>query len=49
MEFIKGELFHIHNRGNNRDRVFYSCRNYLFFIEKINTYISPYADIKHGV
>jgi len=45
MEFSKGELFHIYNRGNNRDRVFYSRRNYLFFIEKINTYISPYADI----
>ena len=45
MEFSKGELFHIYNRGNNRDRVFYSRRNYLFFIEKINTYISSYADI----
>ena len=45
MEFSKGELFHIYNRGNNRDRVFYSRKNYLFFIEKINTYISPYADI----
>ena len=45
MEFSKGELFHIYNRGNNRDRVFYSRRNYLFFIEKVNTYISPYADI----
>ena len=45
MEFIKGELFHIYNGGNNSDKVFYSRRNYLFFIEKMNTYISPYADI----
>ena len=45
MEFIKGELFHIYNRGNNSDKVFYIRRNYLFFIEKMNTYISPYADI----
>ena len=45
MEFSKGELFHIYNRGNNRDKVFYSRRNYLFFLEKINTYILPYADI----
>jgi len=45
MEFIKGELFHIYNRGNNSDKVFYSRSNYLFFIEKMNTYISPYADI----
>ena len=45
MEFIKDELFHVYNRGNNRDKIFYSRRNYLFFLEKINTYILPYADI----
>ncbi len=45
MEFIKGELFHIYNRGNNRDKIFYSRRNYLFFLEKINTYISPYGEL----
>jgi len=45
MEFIKGELFHIYNRGNNRDRIFYSRRNYLFFLEKIKTYISPYGEV----
>jgi putative transposase len=45
MKFVKGELFHIYNRGNNRDKVFYSRRNYLFFLEKMNLYISPYADI----
>ena len=45
MEFSKGELFHIYNRGNNRDIVFYNRGNYLFFIEKIKVYISPYADI----
>jgi len=45
MEFCKGELYHIYNRGNNRDRVFYNHGNYLFFLKKMNTYISPYADI----
>ncbi|MDD4968912.1 MAG: hypothetical protein PHT07_05745 [Paludibacter sp.] len=45
MEFTKGELYHIYNRGNNRDRVFYTHGNYLFFLKKINTFISPYADI----
>jgi len=45
MEFKKEELFHIYNRGNNRDLVFYSRRNYLFFLEKIKTYILPYGDV----
>ena len=45
MEFIKGELFHIYNRGNNRDKVFYSRRNYLFFLEKVKTYVLPYCEV----
>ena len=45
MDFSKGELYHIYNRGNNRDKIFYTYRNYLFFLEKINAHISPYADI----
>ena len=45
MDFTKGELYHVYNRGNNRDKVFYSHRNYLFFLEKINAYVLPYADI----
>ena len=45
MDFTKGELYHVYNRGNNRDKVFYSHRNYLFFLEKINAYVLPYADV----
>lgn len=45
MYFEKGELYHIFNRGNNKDQVFYSRENYLFFLEKIRSYISPFADI----
>ena len=45
MEFIKEDYFHIYNRGNNRDKIFYSRSNYLFFLEKIKTHILPYGDI----
>ncbi len=45
MEFEKGNLYHIFNQGNNQRKIFFEHKNYLFFLEKIRTYISPYADI----
>jgi putative transposase len=45
MEFEKGQLFHIYNRGNNRERIFFSRENYMFFLKKVKTYIQPYCDI----
>jgi putative transposase len=45
MEFTKGQLYHVFNQGNNRQKIFFNHENYLFFIEKIRTYILPYADI----
>lgn len=45
MQFQKGYIYHIYNQGNNRRRIFFEDRNYLFFVEKIRTYILPHADI----
>ena len=45
MEFEKGQLYHIYNRGNNSDQVFYNRDNYLFFLDKIHIFIKPYCDI----
>ena len=45
MKFEKGYIYHIYNQGNNRQRIFFSRENYLFFLKKIKTHISPYADI----
>ena len=45
MVFEKGHLYHIYNQGNNRQKIFYCRDNYLFFIEKIKTYLLPYTDI----
>src|SRR5215470_3470363 len=44
MEFFPNELYHIYNRGNNRQKIFFSDDNYLFFLKKFHTYISPYCD-----
>jgi putative transposase len=42
---MKGHLYHVFNRGNNRETIFYNEANYRHFIEKITKYIKPYADI----
>ena len=45
MYFESGHIYHIYNQGNNRQKIFFIRENYLFFLEKIRTYILPYADI----
>jgi putative transposase len=45
MQLEKGYLYHIYNQGNNQRDIFFKRENYLFFLEKIKTYILPYADI----
>jgi len=41
----KGFLYHIYNQGNNQREIFFKRDNYLFFLNKIEMYILPYADI----
>jgi len=41
----QGQLYHIFNQGNNRQKIFFKKGNYLFFIKKLKTYILPFADI----
>ena len=45
MQFEKGYIYHIYNQGNNRRKIFFNRENYLFFLRKLNTHITPYADI----
>ena len=45
MQFEEGYIYHIYNQGNNRQDIFFNRKNYLYFLQKINTYILPYADI----
>jgi putative transposase len=45
MQFEIGHLYHLYNQGNNRRQIFFTKANYLYFIQKIRTYILPYADI----
>jgi putative transposase len=45
MNFENGYIYHIYNQGNNRRKIFYTRDNYLFFLKKVKTHFTPYADI----
>jgi REP element-mobilizing transposase RayT len=45
MEFFESELYHIYNRGNNRQPIFFNPGNYLYFLQKIRRHVLPYCDI----
>ncbi len=45
MKLYSNELFHIYNRGNNRQQIFFNRENYIYFLEKVNTFLKPHADV----
>lgn len=45
MRFIEGEIYHVYNRGNNKQPIFFNRENYLFFLAKIRKELLPYCDI----
>ena len=40
----KDEFYHIYNRGNDKQRIFFERDNYLYFLRKLN-HINNYVDI----
>jgi putative transposase len=45
MDIQANKLYHIYNQGNNRQKIFFTPGNYLFFLTKIRLHILPYSDI----
>jgi len=45
MEFQKNELYHIYNRGNHKQRIFFNEGNYIYFLKKIRKFITPHCEI----
>ena len=45
MEFFENEPYHVYNRGNNKQNIFFSPQNYLFFLKKVRTYFLPHCNI----
>ena len=45
MNLSPGEFYHIYNRGNNRQKIFFSENNYLYFLKKARQQLSPFSEI----
>ena len=45
MNFQPGEQYHIYNRGNNHQTIFFNEENYLFFLKKLKVQIIPHCDL----
>ena len=41
----QGCYYHIYNRGNNRQNIFFENENYTYFLDKLDQYISPVCDV----
>jgi putative transposase len=45
MQFEPQKLYHIYNRGNNSQKVFFTRENYLFFLKKIRQHLLPHCQL----
>jgi REP element-mobilizing transposase RayT len=39
------QLYHVYNRGNNRQRIFFEKDNYYYFLRKLKSYLVPNCDL----
>ncbi|HEX9654766.1 MAG TPA: transposase, partial [bacterium] len=44
-KFFEGDFHHIYNRGINKERIFRSRRNYLFFLRRWDEYLGSFLDV----
>jgi putative transposase len=44
MLFLPQTIYHIYNQGNNRQPIFFTHANYLYFLRKMRTYLLPHVD-----
>ncbi len=42
---VPENLYHIYNRGNNRGKIFFQLRNYVYFLDKVKKHFLPHVDI----
>jgi REP element-mobilizing transposase RayT len=41
---LPGRFYHIYNRGNNQEKIFYLESNYQLFLKKYDYYLAPFID-----
>jgi len=45
MQLTEGYIYHVYNRGNNKQPIFFSDDNYLYFLKGVQKTIAPCCDI----
>ncbi|MBC7616279.1 MAG: transposase [Pedobacter sp.] len=45
MEFTEEGTYHIYNRGNKKQKIFFREENYLYFLKKVRAELLPYCEI----
>ncbi len=45
MKFDLNKVYHVYNRGNNKQPIFYNDENYSFFLRKVNILLVPNCEI----
>jgi putative transposase len=45
MHLAQDNLYHVFNRGNNKQRIFLSPGNYPYFLQKVQEYLLPACDL----
>ena len=45
MKLSPNQIYHVYNRGNNKQQIFFERENYLYFLEKVKKYLVPYCHI----
>lgn len=45
MDFSPGHIYHVFNRGNNSQTIYFTRENYLFFLGKLRKYLLLHADV----
>jgi REP element-mobilizing transposase RayT len=45
VDLCTDEYYHLYNRGNNREPIFYDRENYLFFLRRMWKYLLPSIDV----
>lgn len=42
--FVNGYFYHVYNKGNNKDDIFFNEENYKYFLRKYDEYLSKYLE-----
>lgn len=45
MHLTEGGIYHVYNRGNNKQKIFLKPENYIYFLKGIGRYITPSCDL----